>query len=247
MARDETTVKAPRKVVDHVVFFRMKDELTEEQEREMLEALFTLQYTSQGVIYLSVGPVLEKTVDGVTHALFARFMAKEHVELYMQSPERKRIAVDLVIPYYNGLVMLDIEDGVADDVEAIFGREFALCGGIDHFVLFKVKEGTSQESIDAMLQSFRDLAASMDPDSMFQLTAGTNFSPMGKGYTHGFIARLPSEEALEDFLKSDAYAQALSKEALPDGTEYISANLASAFRGSSVTLHGEPEDVEGTA
>lgn len=49
----------------------------------------------------AAGPVLEKTVDGVTHALFARFMAKEHVELYMQSPERKRIAVDLVIPYYN--------------------------------------------------------------------------------------------------------------------------------------------------
>lgn len=38
-----------------------------------------------------------------------------------------------------------------------------------------MKEGTSQESIDAMLQSFRDLAASMDPDSMFQLTAGDAF------------------------------------------------------------------------
>jgi len=45
-------------------------------------------------------------------------------------------------------------------------------GGIDHFVLFKVKEGTSQESIEAMLQSFRDLAASMDPSILFQLTAG---------------------------------------------------------------------------
>jgi len=32
--------------------------------------------------------------------------------------------------------------------------------------------------------------------------------------------------------------QALSKEALPDGTEFISADLRSAFRGSSVTLHG---------
>lgn len=49
-------------------------------------------------------------------------------------------------------------------------------GGIDHFVLFKVKKGTSQESIDAMLQSFRDFAASLDPSIMFQLTAGEDSS-----------------------------------------------------------------------
>lgn len=48
-------------------------------------------------------------------------------------------------------------------------------GGIDHFVLFKVKEGTSQESIDSMLQSFRDLAASLDPSIIFQLTAGEDY------------------------------------------------------------------------
>nr|PNR26090.1 hypothetical protein PHYPA_031140 [Physcomitrium patens] len=33
MARDETTVKAPRKVVDHVVLLWMKDEVTEKQEQ----------------------------------------------------------------------------------------------------------------------------------------------------------------------------------------------------------------------
>lgn len=237
MAELDAKPKA-RKVVDHAVLFKMKDDMTEEQEKAMLEALFTLQYQANGILYLSVGPVLEKTVDGVTHALFARFANKEDVDLYMEHPGRKTIARELVIPYGNGLVMLDVEDEVTDDLEAIFGRDFAQGGGIDHFVLFKVKEGTSQESIEAMLQSFRDLATSLDSSILFQLTAGSNISPLGKGYTHGFIARIPSEAALQDFINSDGYVQALSKEALPDGTEFISADLPSAFRGSSVTLHG---------
>jgi len=44
-----------RKVVDHAVLFKMKDDMTEEQEKEMLGALFTLQYQAKGVLYLSVG------------------------------------------------------------------------------------------------------------------------------------------------------------------------------------------------
>lgn len=44
-----------RKVVDHAVLFKMKDDMTEEQEKAMLEALFTLQYQANGILYLSVG------------------------------------------------------------------------------------------------------------------------------------------------------------------------------------------------
>lgn len=45
--------------------------------------------------------MLEKTTDGVTHALFARFAKKEDVDAYMQHPGRLTIARELVIPYYN--------------------------------------------------------------------------------------------------------------------------------------------------
>lgn len=44
-----------RKVVDHMVLFRMKDDLKEEQEKEMLESLFTIQYQVKGIISLSAG------------------------------------------------------------------------------------------------------------------------------------------------------------------------------------------------
>lgn len=37
------------------MLFKMKDDMTEEQEKEMLEALFTLQYQAKDVLYLSVG------------------------------------------------------------------------------------------------------------------------------------------------------------------------------------------------
>ena len=45
--------------------------------------------------------MLEKTPDGVTHGLFARFAKKEDVNAYMQDPGRLKIARELVIPYYN--------------------------------------------------------------------------------------------------------------------------------------------------
>lgn len=38
-----------------MVLFRMKDDLTEEQEKEMLESLFTIQYQVKGILSLSVG------------------------------------------------------------------------------------------------------------------------------------------------------------------------------------------------
>lgn len=52
-------------------------------------------------MHVSAGPVKERTADGVTHALFARFAKKEDVDAYMVHPARASIARELVIPYYN--------------------------------------------------------------------------------------------------------------------------------------------------
>lgn len=56
----------------------------------------------------------------------------------------------------------------------------AFSEGIDHAVLLKVKEGTSQASIDHMLQSFRALGKELS-SAIVQLTAGLDSALCGQG------------------------------------------------------------------
>lgn len=42
-------------MVEHVVLFQMKEGFTEEQEQDMLDHLYTLQYQLRGIIAVSVG------------------------------------------------------------------------------------------------------------------------------------------------------------------------------------------------
>jgi hypothetical protein len=44
-----------RKVVEHVVLYKMKDDLTDEQEKDMLDHLFSLQYRFRGILAVSLG------------------------------------------------------------------------------------------------------------------------------------------------------------------------------------------------
>jgi hypothetical protein len=51
---DDGWVKC-RKVVEHVVLFQMKEDFTDEQEKDMLDHLFTLQYRFRGILAISLG------------------------------------------------------------------------------------------------------------------------------------------------------------------------------------------------
>jgi hypothetical protein len=41
--------------VEHVVLFQMKEDFTDEQEKDMLDHLFTLQYRFRGILAISLG------------------------------------------------------------------------------------------------------------------------------------------------------------------------------------------------
>jgi hypothetical protein len=83
------------------VLFQMKEDFTDEQEKDMLDHLFTLQYRFRGILAISLGRVVGRTPEGVTHALYERFPSKETLEQYMQHPARLKVAEELIIPYYN--------------------------------------------------------------------------------------------------------------------------------------------------
>ena len=44
--------------MEHVVLYKMKDDLTDEQEKDMLDHLFSLQYRFRGILAVSLGACL---------------------------------------------------------------------------------------------------------------------------------------------------------------------------------------------
>ncbi|KAG0598600.1 hypothetical protein M758_12G086700 [Ceratodon purpureus] len=212
-----------RKVVEHVVLLQMEEDLTDEQEKDMLDHLYSLQYHYRGILAVSLGRVVERMPEGVTHAFFQRFPSFEALEQYMNHPARLKVADEFISPYCKGRIVADFEAEVEDDLEPLFRRGDKFQQGIEHVVLIKVREGASQAGTEGMMEAFNALPQQIDPSVIVQLTAGVNLSDRSKGYTHGVLVRVPSEEALDTFSKHPAYVSVFTEKVLP-----ISAGLLSA-------------------
>ncbi|KAG0554348.1 hypothetical protein M758_12G086700 [Ceratodon purpureus] len=221
--QESTRPTGTRKVVEHVVLLQMEEDLTDEQEKDMLDHLYSLQYHYRGILAVSLGRVVERMPEGVTHAFFQRFPSFEALEQYMNHPARLKVADEFISPYCKGRIVADFEAEVEDDLEPLFRRGDKFQQGIEHVVLIKVREGASQAGTEGMMEAFNALPQQIDPSVIVQLTAGVNLSDRSKGYTHGVLVRVPSEEALDTFSKHPAYVSVFTEKVLP-----ISAGLLSA-------------------
>lgn len=68
---------------------------------------------------------------------------------------------------------------------------------IEHIVLFRWKERTSQDAIEKALAELRGLKEKIP--GIVDLTCGTNFSERAKGYTHGLVVRFTDRAALDQY------------------------------------------------
>jgi hypothetical protein len=91
---------------------------------------------------------------------------------------------------------------------------------IDHFVLFTVKEGTTQEDEEDVLSTFRELRSKIP--NFIDFSIGKNFSERSRGYTHGLFARFQTRDDLEAYLKHPEHLSAVKKlEALQEGERVV--------------------------
>ncbi|KAG0621266.1 hypothetical protein M758_3G006300 [Ceratodon purpureus] len=209
--------------MEHLVLYKMKGDITDEQEKDMLDHLYSLQYHYRGILAVSLGSVVERMPEGVTHAFSQRFPSFEALEQYMDHPARLKITDEFISPFCKGIIEADFEAEVEDDLEPLFRRGDQFQQGIEHVVLIKLREGASQAAAQGMLDAFNSLPQQIDSSVIVQLTAGANISDRNKGYTHAVLVRVPSEEALETFSKHPAYRRVFTENVLP-----ISAGLLSA-------------------
>ena len=80
---------------------------------------------------------------------------------------------------------------------------------VDHIVLFRWKEGASQEAIDSALAELHKLKSKIL--GIVDLSCGVNFSDRAKGYTHGLVVRFRDRSTLEAYGRHPEHQRVLQQ------------------------------------
>lgn len=96
-----------RKIVEHVCLLKAKQDLSEEEENDMLDHLYTTQYQMAGVVAISLGRISAPNPERYTHALFMRFQKKENLEKFYGNPFYLKVLKDHVMTYCHVCTNMD--------------------------------------------------------------------------------------------------------------------------------------------
>eukprot|EP00262_Sarcandra_glabra_P015477 TRINITY_DN4769_c0_g1_i2.p1 TRINITY_DN4769_c0_g1~~TRINITY_DN4769_c0_g1_i2.p1 ORF type:complete len:143 (-),score=14.54 TRINITY_DN4769_c0_g1_i2:617-1045(-) len=94
---DEFTRK--RRVVEHIFLLKAKDCLSEDEEKYMLDYLYTSQYQMNGIVAISLGRITNLNADGFTHAAYMRFHRKEDLVKFYENTSFLGYLEEHVMPY----------------------------------------------------------------------------------------------------------------------------------------------------
>ncbi|MCL7042104.1 hypothetical protein MKW94_010809 [Papaver nudicaule] len=195
-----------RKVVDHITLLKAKEGLSDEDEKDMLDHLYTSQYQMGGIIAISLGRLRNQNPDGYTHAVYMRFQGKEDLAKFYENTFYLGVLKDHVMPYSHELRYVDYEAEVEDDILPIFrkGQEFNY--GLEFMLLISVVESAHGEPIEDALLEHANLAREC-PSLIVQFTQGSNFNLSSKEYSHAVVIRFRSSEAFEMFVGNSEYRE----------------------------------------
>ena len=82
-------------MVDHLVLFAVKDDVSKEDVEDLLASVAALKDGVSSVRDLSVGEDFSGRSGGYTHALFARFEDREGLAEYMEHPDHLAVVEKL--------------------------------------------------------------------------------------------------------------------------------------------------------
>ncbi|KAH7290550.1 hypothetical protein KP509_30G053400 [Ceratopteris richardii] len=199
----------------------------------MLDHLYTLQYQLRGILTVSLGSnIANENMNGCTHGLFMRFPSKEALGGYYESPARWRVEHDYIFPYYNGMICIDYEAEVEDDIEPIFRRGEVFEEGVESLMLLQVKPDVDPSKVKEGLNSVSHLVDELGT-LVVQHTSGLNIGELGKGYTHGMVTRFLSEEARDIFMQHPHYVEIVETKLKPNFLKMLTVEFNVAPVGTT--------------
>lgn len=87
-----------RKVVEHIILLRAKPNISDAEEKDMLDYLYTSQYQMRGILAVSLGRIEDPNSENFTHAVFMRFQQKEDIAKFQSSAYYSKILDEHVKP-----------------------------------------------------------------------------------------------------------------------------------------------------
>ncbi|CAN6462339.1 unnamed protein product [Victoria cruziana] len=210
----ESAIAEKRNIVEHIVLLKAKSDLSEDDEKDMLDSLYTSQYHISGILAISLGRIADPNDDGFTHGVYMRFQRKEDLARFYQNSLYRKVLEDHVLSHCHDLTCLDYESQVEDDILPIFRRGEAFEYGVEFLLLISIYDNALDEDVDDAFCAFTTLAEAFS-SLIVQSTQGSNFSTNDGEYTHGAVIRFPSSEALEEFRGSSEYANTWLKKFKP--------------------------------
>ncbi len=80
---------------------------------------------------------------------------------------------------------------------------------VDHLVLFAVKGDATEEDVEDLLSSVRDLRSSVG--SVVDLSVGEDFSGRAGKYTHALFVRFEDRDGLQEYLEHPDHLAVVEK------------------------------------
>ncbi len=90
---------------------------------------------------------------------------------------------------------------------------------IVHIVLFKWKEKTSSEDINAVVKSLQGLKEKIP--QIIELSCGKNFTERAKGFHHGLVVKFSDRNALETYANHPEHLAVVHQLILPTVEDII--------------------------
>lgn len=94
-----TSEEKTRKVVEHICLLKAKVDLSDKDEKDMLDFLYTCQYQMRGILAISLGRISYQNLESYTHAVFMRFQKREDLAKFYENPFYLGVLKDHVTPY----------------------------------------------------------------------------------------------------------------------------------------------------
>ncbi|PIA31442.1 hypothetical protein AQUCO_04900028v1 [Aquilegia coerulea] len=211
---ENTNFTRKRNVVDHICLLKAKGDLSDEEEKDMLDYLYTLQYQMGGIVAISLGCNSDHNPDGYSHAIYMRFQRKEDLVRFYKSSSYSSVLKDHVMPYCHELISVDYEAQVEDDILPIFrkGEEFNY--GVEFMLLISFAENALAGCVEDALAALAKLTKRF-PSLIVQATQGSNLNLRSSQYTHAAVIRFRSSDAFEMFIGSPDYKDMWNKKFEP--------------------------------
>lgn len=84
--------------MEHIILLRAKPNISDAEEKDMLDYLYTSQYQMRGILAVSLGRIEDPNSDNFTHAVFMRFQQKQDIAEFQSNAYYSKVVDEHVKP-----------------------------------------------------------------------------------------------------------------------------------------------------